>query len=219
MLLSLISWRICSVINTEWFSIRALTLPATAIALLLAFFIVWFILRMQFSKQWAGLYGDAIFTFIIVWKFSLIVTDFRSVIEQPIALIYFNGGTIGVYLGVIAVLVQFVWKKQNIQLDEEGVTAGIWAILLTQSSYQWLVVILNDNPVKSEVVTLMVLSILTIFILWKKTAIKNVLLIYTVVLMIVAVFQPQGLWQTAVGVSMLLFVLGYIMIRQVGGRK
>ena len=219
MLLSLISWRICSVINTEWFSIRALTLPATAIALLFAFFIVWFILRMQFSKQWAGLYGDAIFTFIIVWKFSLIVTDFRSVIEQPIALIYFNGGTIGVYLGVIAVLVQFVWKKQKIQLDEEGVTAGIWAILLTQSIYQWLVVILNDNPVKSEVVTLMVLSILTIFILWKKTAIKNVLLIYTVVLMIVAVFQPQGLWQTAVGVSMLLFVLGYIMIRQVGGRK
>ena len=219
MLLSLISWRICSVINTEWFSIRALTLPATAIALLFAFFIVWFILRMQFSKQWAGLYGDAIFTFIIVWKFSLIVTDFRSVIEQPIALIYFNGGTIGVYLGVIAVLVQFVWKKQKIQLDEEGVTAGIWAILLTQSIYQWLVVILNDNPVKSEVVTLMVLSILTIFILWKKTAIKNVLLIYTVVLMIVAVFQPQGLWQTAVGVSMVLFVLGYIMIRQVGGRK
>ncbi|MFJ7735944.1 hypothetical protein ACIQ2D_06320 [Lysinibacillus sp. NPDC097287] len=206
-------------INTEWFSIRALTLPATAIALLLAFFIVWFILRMQFSKQWAGLYGDAIFTFIIVWKFSLIVTDFSSVIEQPIGLIYFNGGTTGVYLGVIAVLVQFVWKKQKIQLDEEGVTAGIWAILLTQSIYQWFVVLLNDNPVKSEVVTLIVLSILTIFILWKKTAIKTVLLIYTLVLMIVAVFQPQGLWQTAVGVSMLLFVLGYIMIQQVEGRK
>lgn len=206
-------------INTEWFSIRTLTLPATAIALLLAFFIVWFILRIQFSKRWAGLYGDAIFTFIIVWKFSLIVKDFRSVIEQPLGLIYFNGGTIGVYLGVVAVIVQFVLKKQKVQLDEEGVTAGVWAILLTQSIYQWFVVLLNDNPVKSEVVTLMVLSILTIFILWKKTAIKNALLIYTVVLMIVAVFQPQGLWQTAVGVSMLLFVLGYIMIQQVGGRK
>lgn len=206
-------------INTEWFSIRALTLPATAIALLLAFLIVWFILRMQFSKQWAGLYGDAIFTFIIVWKFSLIVTDFSSVIEQPISLVYFNGGTIGVYLGVVAVLVQFIWKKHKIQLDEEGATASIWAIILTQSFYQWFVVLLNDNPVKSEVVTLMVLSILTIFILWKKTAIKKILLIYTVVLMIVAVFQPQGLWQTAVGVSMLLFVLGYIMVQQVGGRK
>ncbi|MFJ7950835.1 hypothetical protein ACIQZG_04815 [Lysinibacillus sp. NPDC096418] len=206
-------------INTEWFSIRALTLPATAIALLLAFIIVWFILRMQFSKQWAGLYGDAIFTFIIVWKFSVIVTDFSTIIKQPIGLIYFNGGTPGVYFGVVAVIVQFLWKKQKIQLDEEGVTAVIWSILLTQSFYQWLVVLLNDNPLKSEVVTLLVLSILTIFILWKKAVRYYVLMIYTVVFVIVALFQPLGLWQTAVGVSMLLLVLGYIMIQQVGGRK
>lgn len=206
-------------INTEWFSIRALTLPATNIALLLAFFIVWFILRVQFPKRWATFYGDAIFTFIIVWKFSLIITDFRSVIEQPIALIYFNGGTIGIYLGVVSVFLQFFWKKQKIQLDEEGVTASIWAILLTQSVYQWFAVILNDNPIVSEIVTLMVLSILTIIILWKMTVKKSALLIYTVGLMIVAMFQPQGLWQTAVGVSMLLFVLGYILIQQVGGRK
>ena len=205
--------------NTEWFSIRTLTLPATAIAVLLAFFIVWFILRLQFSKQWAGVYGDAIFTFILVWKFSLIVTDFRSVIEQPLALLYFNGGTIGVYLGVIAVLLQFVWKKQKIQLDTEGVTASIWAILLTQSIYQWFVVLLNDNPVKSEVITLIVLSILTIFILWKMTVRTKALLIYTVGLMIVAAYQPQSLWQTAVGVSIVLFILGYILIQQVGGRK
>lgn len=206
-------------INTEWYSIQALTLPATAIALLVAFFIVWFILRMQFSKRWAGVYGDAIFTFMIVWKFSLIVTDFRAVIAQPLTLIYFNGGTVGIYLGMAAVIVQFVWKKHKIQLDGEGVTAGIWAILLTQSIYQWFVVLLNDNPVKSEVVTLLVLSILTIFILWKMTARTKALMIYTVGLMIVAAFQPQGLWQTAVGISIMLLVLGYTWIQQVGGRK
>ena len=206
-------------INTEWYSIRALTLPATAIALLLAFFIVWFILRMQFSKRWAGVYGDALFTFILVWKFSLIVTDFRAVIAQPLALIYFNGGTIGIYLGMAAVCLQFVWKKQKIQLDAEGVTAGIWAIILTQSIYQWFVVLLNDNPVKSEVMTLLVLSILTIFIVWKMTALTKALMIYTVGLMVVAAFQPQGLWQTAVGISMVLCVLGYTMIQQVEGRK
>lgn len=203
--------------NTEWFSIRTLTLPATAIALLLAFFIVWFILRMQFSKQWAGVYTDAVFTFIFVWKFSLIVTDFRLVIEQPLALLYFNGGTVGIYLGVIAVLLQIVWKKK--QFDTEGVTASIWAILLTQSIYQWFVVLLNDNTVKSEIITLIVLSILTIFILWKMTVRTKALLIYTVGLMIVAAFQPQSLWQTAVGVSMALFILGYTLIQQAGGRK
>lgn len=206
-------------INTEWYSIRTLTLPATAIALLLAFFIVWVVLRIQFSKRWAGVYGDAIFTFILVWKFSLIVTDFRGVIEQPLALIYFNGGTIGVYLGVIVVILQFVWKKQKILLDAEAVTASIWAIVLTQSIYQWLVVLLNDNPVKSEVITLLVLSLLTIFILWKMTVPTKSLLIYTMGLMSVAVFQPQGIWQTAVGISLVLLILGYTLIQQAGGRK
>lgn len=205
-------------INTEWYSIRTLTLPATAIALLLAFFIVWVILRIQFSKQWAAVYGDAIFTFILVWKFSLIVTDFRGVMEQPLALIYFNGGTIGVYLGVIAVIFQFIWKKEKILLDAEALIASVWSIVLTQSIYQWLFVLLNDNPVKSEIITLLVLSLLTIFILWKmKVPIKS-LLIYTMGLMSVAMFQPQGLWQTAVGISLMLLILGYTLIQQ-GGRK
>ena len=85
------------VINTEWYSIRALTLPATAIALLVTFFIVWLILRLQFSKKWSDVYSDAVFTFIIVWKLSLLVTDFKAVVTYPISLLYFNGGTIGVY--------------------------------------------------------------------------------------------------------------------------
>lgn len=62
-------------------------------------FIVWLILRVQFSEKWAGVYGDAVFTFIVVWKFSIIVTDFKAVIAQPFSLLYFNGGTMGVLLG------------------------------------------------------------------------------------------------------------------------
>lgn len=200
-------------INTEWFSIRTLTLPATAVALLMAFVIVWLVLRMQFPKKWSGVYGDVILTFILVWKFSVIVTDTKTVIAQPFALLYFNGGTIGLFLAVIAVSFQLLWKKQKIQFDVTGASAYSWAIILTQSIYQWLVVLLNDNPTNSEIITLTVLSALTILILWKVSTINYALLVYTSGLIIVANFQPLGLWQPAVGVSVILLIIGLLLQR------
>lgn len=205
--------------NTEWFSVRTLTLPATAVALLVAFFIVWLVIRVQFPKKWAGVYGDAVFTFILVWKFSVIVTDFKAVIAQPFALLYFNGGTIGVFLGVMAVSLQLWWSRQKIHFDETGIAACSWAIILTQSSYQCLVVLLNDNPTNSEVITLLVLSALTVLILWKITAINRALFLYTLGLIIVAFFQPLGLWQPAVGVSVILFIVGIGVQRLTGVTK
>jgi len=199
--------------NTEWYSIRALTLPATAVALLVAFFIVWLVIRVQFPKKWAGVYGDAVFTFIVVWKFSIIVTDFKAVIAQPFALLYFNGGTIGVFLGVMAVSLQLWWKRQKIQFDASGIAAYSWAIILTQSIYQWLVVLLNDNQTTSDVITLLVLSTLTVFILWRITTINRALILYTIGLIIVALFQPHGLWQPTVGVSVILLILGIVIQR------
>jgi len=196
------------VINTEWYSIRTLTLPATAVALLMAFVIVWLVLRMQFPKKWSGVYADAILTFILVWKFSVIVTDAKTIMAQPFALLYFNGGTVGVLLAAIAVSLQLLWKKQKLQFDVIGASAYSWAIILTQSIYQWLVVILNDNPTNSEIITLAVLSVLTILILWKVSALNYALFIYTSGLIIVANFQPLGLWQPAVGISVILLIMG-----------
>ncbi|MCR8851236.1 hypothetical protein [Lysinibacillus fusiformis] len=200
-------------INTNWYSIRALTLPATAIALLITFFIVWLILRLQFSKKWSEAYSDAAFTFILVWKFSLLVTDFKSVMAQPISLLYFNGGTVGVFLGAIAASLQ-VWRKRHkLSLQGHHIMAYSWAIILTQSIYQWLVVLFNDNSTTSEVITLMVLSVLTVFILWKmQGGVKRGLILYTAALIIVAAFfQPLGIGQTAVGMSLLLLCLGIVL--------
>ncbi|WP_155592001.1 hypothetical protein [Lysinibacillus cavernae] len=194
-------------INTEWYSIRALTLPATAVALLVTFFIVWLILRLQFSKKWSTVYSDVVFTFIIVWKLSLLMTDFKAVVAQPISLLYFNGGTIGVFLAVIVASLQVWWKRQKLQFDETGMIACCWAIILTQSIYQMLVVLLNNNTTSSEVITLVVLSVLTLFILWKLARVKHALLLYTVGYIIMTLFQPLGVRQTAVGVSLLLLCL------------
>ncbi|MCS5503289.1 hypothetical protein NY607_19465 [Lysinibacillus sp. A4] len=209
-------------INTEWYSIRTLTLPATAVALLITFFIVWLILRLQFSKKWSELYSDAIFTFIIVWKLSLLVTDFKTVVNNPITLLYFNGGTMGVLLGVIVASLQILRKRQSIQLEEQEMVAGSWAIILTQSIYQMLAVLLNDNNTSSEVITLAVLSVVTLVILWRLVAVKQALILYTISYLIVAILQPLGIGQTAVGVSVILLCLGLTIQHErinVGGKK
>ncbi len=86
-----------------------------------------------------------------------------------------------------------------------------WAIILTQSIYQWLVVLFNDNSTTSEVTTLMVLSVLTIYILWKMQGVKRGLILYTAGVIIVAFFQPLGIEQTAVGMSLLLLCLGIVL--------
>ena len=209
-------------INTEWYSIRTLTLPATAVALLITFFIVWLILRLQFSKKWSELYSDAIFTFIIVWKLSLLVTDFKTVVNNPITLLYFNGGTMGVLLGVIVASLQIWRKRQSLQLEEQEMIAGSWAIILTQSIYQMLAVLLNDNNTSSEVITLAVLSVVTLVILWRLVAVKQALILYTISYLIVAILQPLGIGQTAVGVSVILLCLGLTIQHErinVGGKK
>lgn len=209
-------------INTEWYSIRTLTLPATAVALLITFFIVWLILRLQFSEKWSELYSDAIFTFIIVWKLSLLVTDFKTVVNNPITLLYFNGGTMGVLLGVIVASLQILRKRQSIQLEEQEMVAGSWAIILTQSIYQMLAVLLNDNNTSSEVITLAVLSVVTLVILWRLVAVKQALILYTISYLIVAILQPLGIGQTAVGVSVILLCLGLTIQHErinVGGKK
>jgi len=209
-------------INTEWYSIRTLTLPATAVALLVTFFIVWLILRLQFSKKWSELYSDAIFTFIIVWKLSLLVTDFKTVVNNPITLLYFNGGTMGVLLGVIVASLQIWRKRQSLQLEEKEIIAGSWAIILTQSIYQMLAVLLNDNNISSEVITLAVLSVVTLVILWRLVAGKQALILYTISYLIVAILQPLGIGQTAVGVSVILLCLGLTIRHEriyVGGKE
>ncbi|KUF35273.1 hypothetical protein [Lysinibacillus sp. F5] len=209
-------------INTEWYSIRALTLPATAVALLITFIIVWLILRVQFSKKWSEVYADAIFTFLIVWKLSLLVTDFKAVVNNPMSLLYFNGGTIGVYLGVIVVSLQIWRKRHNLQFEKQDIIPCSWAIILTQSIYQMIVVLLNDNTTSSEIITLVVLSVLTIIILWKLAAMKQALLLYTVGYLIVALFQTLGIWQTTVGVSVVLLCLGLAIQYErinVGGKE
>ncbi len=47
---------------------------------------------------------------ILIWKFSTIVFDFRSVIRSPLSLLYFSGGTPGIILAAIVGILILAYK-------------------------------------------------------------------------------------------------------------
>ena len=58
--------------------------------------------------------GDAFFYLVIVWKLSIVLTDFDSVLRSPLAIIYFHGGVVGFYLGLA------IYCREGLMGHEEG---------------------------------------------------------------------------------------------------
>ena len=85
---------------TKMFIIGSLTVPSTWIALITAFVVAYSAVRIRIGKYTADILLDAVFYFIIVWKLSVIFTNFNTVIKSPLSIIYFDGGILGFYLGL-----------------------------------------------------------------------------------------------------------------------
>ncbi|MCA1055330.1 hypothetical protein LCM10_10070 [Rossellomorea aquimaris] len=98
--------------NQPWYNIGAFTFPGSWAALVMAF-IITFIALFFWNKKASDWYSNAVFYFILIWKLSVIVVDFGTVIKHPLTILYFNGGITGYWLGIAAILVYTLVKKVN----------------------------------------------------------------------------------------------------------
>ncbi|MFD1130608.1 hypothetical protein ACFQ3J_20910 [Paenibacillus provencensis] len=78
----------------------------------------WATLRLYFRghSDTERIFANATNAFLIwfvVWKGSLILWDPVATWEQPISLLYFDGGKKGIWLAVIAVTVYVVWSTRK----------------------------------------------------------------------------------------------------------
>lgn len=92
-------------VKTEW--------VAFVLAMLL------FILVEKFIyKKTTSLFQDALFYYILVWKFSYILFEWSIFIKNPMSVLYFSGGIWGHILGVVVggSLLIYRTKKQNEKL-------------------------------------------------------------------------------------------------------
>lgn len=197
---------------TKYFQIVNLTVPSTWVALLLSFLITYVFVRWKFGKEAAHLIGDSMFYFLIVWKFSVILTDFNTITQFPLSILYFNGGRIGVYLGLLAVVINLYWiNKKKVILHSERFSLLVGS-MLTLSFYQLLMALLNEGTlfVRTVTISLFAIFILSVMIFTKqfKTMPKEFVLLAIGLHLFVSVWQPAGIIQTS---TITLIVMGGLL--------
>ncbi|WP_252502423.1 hypothetical protein [Sporosarcina sp. Marseille-Q4943] len=214
---------------TKLFLIGNFTAPSTWVALMIAFILSYIAIRLKFGKQPASRFGDAIFYIIIIWKLSVIITDFKIVIKAPFALLYFNGGTFGFILGlaIVAFKMWVDWRKGRIDKDM-FVVLFIGAVSV-QAVFQVMMVLLNEGSLIARVGTAVIFLGLLFFI-WKNSHssgshIVQLSLLFIAAHVFVASIQPKGLMNPPLLVTLLiglfftvLFVKGPTFEQTDGGK-
>ncbi len=145
---------------TDYFLLWKVTVPSSWIAAVVGFILAWLAVKVKFGKPVADLFIDALFTTIIVWKLSVIVTDFETVRRAPMAILYFNGGTFGFLAGlVVAALVFFLSRKPKPPMMGRGLLLGI---VSAQAGYQVMMAFLNESTFLIKGITIVLFGILAV---------------------------------------------------------
>ncbi|MFS0688471.1 hypothetical protein AB1K89_04345 [Sporosarcina sp. 179-K 8C2 HS] len=193
---------------TKLFLIGNFTAPSTWVALIIAFILSYIAIRLKFGKQPVSRFGDAIFYLIIIWKLSVIITDFKIVIKAPFALLYFNGGMFGFILGLVFVMYRTLldWRKGRI--DKDMLIALFIGAVSVQAVFQVVMVLLNEGSLIARVGTAVIFLGLLFFI-WKNvdsngSHIVQLALLFIAAHVFVASIQPKGLMNPPLLVTLLI---------------
>lgn len=169
-------------------------MPASWLSVIGAMLLTVSAVFLQHGKSQASVLIDYFITFILVWKFSVIITDFQTIIQQPLALLYFNGGLVGIILGMIVVSFQIFQKHHSLHKIKFSLVQAVGYMV---SFYSINMVILNKNEILSELVTIVVFTLLILFI-WFSPYFSMVtsIAILSAVVFFTSFYQPLGVFQT-----------------------
>jgi len=192
----------------KWYSIGAVTFPSSWAAIVAAFVFTLVYLNIQRKKEAADLYSNTFFIFILTWKLTFILFHWKMSIENPLSILYFNGGIKGYWLGLAAAFLYlwFQFKKGRFQ----GFTlyVELWVLVIT--SFEVVFYILNKEHIMLSGAQL--LAGILFILLIKKKAGEPVWLIQLLVLYI----SFQGLFYslkgTLLSTPMLTYIAGMIFI-------
>ncbi len=200
---------------TEWFIIKSLTIPSSWVAVLLAILITGIIMWRKFGKETEDWYSDAAILFLLVWKLSVVITDFQMIVESPLSILYFNGGKEGIFIGLIVALSRLLWRFKRKNWPQYELVAMLFSMVMIQSLYQIFMVLLNEAALWQKIITVVLfvgLSTLT----WLKISISRIWQIQLTILFLfihifVALLQPQGMLQTPLYVTAIFVICGVVV--------
>lgn len=140
---------------------------------------------------------NAMFLFLVTWKFSYVLFQPIDALQHPMSVLYFTGGEKGIVLALCAVIIYFFWvrKKKSIPfrvLMETGLMAMITAIAV----YQTLVWAIYSSDMYVILVESVFLFAIVIYGLIKDSVDVNPLwtkmvLWFSLVALFFSFFKPQ----------------------------
>ncbi|WP_059172035.1 hypothetical protein [Bacillus sp. FJAT-27445] len=106
----------------NFITIGNVTLPGNIAAAVVAIFLAPLFLKAATKNKTGDWYWNVFFLFFLIAKLSYALFNWTTFIKSPVALLYFDGGSRGVVLGLIAVLSYLFWlaKKGQFNSYSEG---------------------------------------------------------------------------------------------------
>ncbi|MBO1911831.1 hypothetical protein J4G37_44465, partial [Microvirga sp. 3-52] len=142
----------------------------------------------------------------------------ENVIKSPLSIIYFNGGQIGLYLGIIAGMVAILieLKKNGMHtIEKQALFLGFITI---QSIFQLAMVFLNEGAKSAEIVTIIMFTLVAVFI-WMSinkmdNAIIQLTLLFAASHFFTTLFQPSSYMSNSLFITILATVFIVIFLGQ-----
>lgn len=191
--------------NNMWYTIFNLSLPATSLAVLGAMSITILFLFILKRRKWIDSFLNYFVLFILVWKFSYIITNWQDVMDYPLSMLYFDGGTFGIAL---AAIILFIYSVLRVKSEKDTIQQQSFYWLSMYSSSQFLYALLNDGVLWLTILMVVFNLAILILILWQRSFEKmdrfalRMTLIYLLFTLLV---EPLGFQQ-----SKLWFIMAFI---------
>ncbi len=199
---------------TQYYQIGSITMPSSWIAFIAAFIVTYLFIRFYFGKIAGERVGNIFFNVVIVWKLSVIVTDFSLVIKNPLSILYFHGGMFGWILGLALAGLLTLRQARKEQWQRTDQWTLLLALISWQAVYQIAMALLNEGSV--VVKSFSVILFLGMFLLawWSErkniNTVSEIAGIFIALHFLVSAFQPGDLLNTAfvTTISIGLFMWG-----------
>lgn len=133
----------------KWYTVGSASISASWIAILIAVLLTSVFLYFRKNKFVSDLFGNAVFIWFFIWKFSVVLFQFKLSLSNPLSILYFSGGIKGYWLGMAIAFAYAYFKLRKHPHEKSSfVAAWVCAIIsyeaasafLIQESYVWTII-------------------------------------------------------------------------------
>ncbi|MED3573092.1 redoxin domain-containing protein [Cytobacillus praedii] len=104
--------------------------------------------KKELGKQLFELAVNSVFWGFLIWKGSLLLLEPKLIVESPMSLLYFTGGTRGFILGILGAFIYFVLKARKLKITNVMILKSIvvFAFAVISGSFLLNLFFNEDKP-------------------------------------------------------------------------